>query len=179
MPPAERPYWEIRLRNPKCFDEVLGRDVLNAFCRCFVQAGRLTSIIRLLGTCTLADDRESAACVRDRNTLLSFAVGTLRELGHGIRALRSALARRGRLDTRNSPWVALRALEDRSMGDGFYQRLRNVAAFHVDPYVIDAGLDILLEEPHLTLARSNGRKLVDGHLTLGVSRTLKRTGYRS
>ena len=158
--------WEIVLRNPKGFEEALGRDVLREFCRCFVQADRLTSIISLQRTCTLGDDSESAARARDRNTLLWFAVGTLRELALAIHCLRCALKKRECHDPASELWLTLGELEDR-LKVRRYRILRNRVAFHVDPKVIDKGLCILLEQSHLTLARGNGRMLLDGRLTLG------------
>ena len=52
--------------------------------------------------------------------------------------------------------------------DGDYRRMRNQAAFHVDPEVIEGGLNILIEdEGDVTLAEGSGPRHVNSRLTLG------------
>jgi hypothetical protein len=97
-----------------------------------------------------------------------FTIGTLRELAAAIRDLRSALARRGLLDPNSDPWVALRDVERRWEDDPFFRRMRNQAAFHVDPEVIDKGLDALVKEHDIELCRGDDTKSVNTSLTLGI-----------
>ncbi len=152
--------WEIELRSPKDFDEVLGRDVLNAFCRCFVHADRLNSITSCMYASEQHHGRDSVAYGRDLDTLMWFTIGTLRELARAIQRLRSALAKRQLLDHKSEPWVALRELEKRWEKDAFYRKMRNSVAFHVDEEVVNIGLNELLKEPHVTLAKGQGSKIV-------------------
>ena len=159
--------WEIKLTSPKGFDELLGRDVLNAFCRCFVHANRLNSTISCMHTSKQFHGQGSVAFWRDQDTLLWFTIGTLRELARAIQRLRVALAKRQLLDHKSEQWVALRELEMRWEKDAFFRGMRNSAAFHVDEEAINKGLDELLLEPHVTLAKGKGRKEVDSWLTLG------------
>ena len=58
----------------------LGRDVLNAFSRCFVHVDRLTSTISCIYASGELHGRDSVAFERDQNTMVWFTVGTLREL---------------------------------------------------------------------------------------------------
>ena len=161
--------WEFKLRNLRRFDEVFGRPVLSAFCRCFVHVDRLNSLISSMHTSQQSHGTNSVAYSRDLNTLVWFTVGTLRELALAIRGLRAALATCGRLDTENAPWVALRNLERRWENDADYRRMRNQAAFQVDPEVIERGLNVLVEnEDDVTLAEGCGAKHVDSRVTLGL-----------
>ena len=75
-----------------------------------------------------------------------FTVGTLRELGLALKDLRSALEKRGLLDSGSVPWVTLRELEARWDRDKFFRKMRNVAAFHIDKKIIDAGLTNMLKD---------------------------------
>ncbi len=160
--------WKFKLRNLGRFDEVFGRGVLNAFCRCFVHVDRLNSLISCMCTSEQYHGGDSIAYARDRNTLVWFSVGTLRELARAIQHLRSALARCGRLDPESAPWVTLRNLE-RRWDNAEYRRMRDQAAFHVDERVIERGLNELVEdEEDVTLAEGHGPKHVDSQLTLGL-----------
>ena len=161
--------WEFKLRNLRRFDEVFGRPVLSAFCRCFVHVDRLNSLISCMHTSEQFHGRDSVAYARDLNTLVWFTVGTLRELALAIQGLRTTLATRGRLDAESAPWVALRDLERRWENNADYRRMRNQAAFHVDPEVIERGLNVLVEdEDDVTLAEGRGARHVDSRLTLGM-----------
>ena len=67
--------WEIGLRSLRDFDEVLGRDVLNAFCRCFVHSDRLDSVISCMHASGKHHGRDAVAYKRDVHTLLWFTIG--------------------------------------------------------------------------------------------------------
>ena len=127
--------WKIELRNFPEVEKALGRDVLRAFCRCFIHSDRLTSI----ASCTVASGqhhgRDSTAHGRDVWSMVWFSIGTLRELAHAIRAARSALKKRDLLDPESAHWVTLRELEDRWENDEFFRDKRDKVAFHVDPQV--------------------------------------------
>ena len=165
--------WEVELQDPKHFDDLVGRDVLQAFCRCFVHADRLRSII----SCTYTsmeyhcrdgrDPVDSVAFARDLDTQVWFAAGTFRELALSIRNLRSALGKRGRLKHESAPWITLRKLEQQWEDDEFCRRMRNVAAFHVDRECVNQGLDKLLVQQRVTLAKGQGKRAVDSRLPLG------------
>ena len=159
--------WEIELQDLKAFDDVMSRDVLNAFCRCFVHADRLNSTINCMHTSEQHHGGESVAYVRDLNALVWFTVGTLRELARAIRCLRSALAKQKLLDPKSDPWIRLSDLEKRWEDNEFYRKKRDFGAFHVDRKIIDKGLNELVDEETVTLAEGQGDKLVDSRLVLG------------
>ena len=161
--------WKFKLRNLQRLDEEFGRPILGAFCRCFVHVDRLNSLISCMHTSQKFHGPDSVAYSRDLNTLVWFTVGTLHELAVAIKGLRAELAKRGRLDAESAPWVALRDLERRWENDASYRRMRNQGAFHVDPQVIDRGLNVLIEaEDDVTLVQGCGPKYVDSQLTLGL-----------
>lgn len=161
--------WEFKLRNLGRFDEVFGRNVLSAFCRCFVHVDRLNSLISCMHTSEQYHGRDSIAHARDLDTLVWFTVGTLRELARAIQGLRTALATRSRLDPESAPWVTLRNFERRWENDDHYRKMRNQVAFHVDPEVIERGLNILVDDDDdVTLAEGRGPRHVDSRLTLGL-----------
>jgi len=159
--------WKIELKNFRKFGGALGRDVLNAFCRCFVHADRLNSMVSFAHVSQQHYGSDSVAFGRDLQTMVWFTIGTLRELALAIRDLRGALARRGILDPDSDPWKRLRVIEDRWEGDEFFRRMRNIAAFHVDKEIIDKGLDELVGERDVVLSHGEGPKMVRSSLPLG------------
>lgn len=169
VPPARgNNRWTIELRNFRELEQVLGRDVLNAFSRCFVQADRLTSTVSCIHASESLHGRDSVAFERDLNTMVWFTIGTLREFARALGVLRTALRRTGRLDINSAPWVRLRELEDRWERNEFYRKKRDVAAFHLDSDVIDVGLDELIKDQNdVTLLVGDGREQIRTQLALG------------
>jgi hypothetical protein len=162
--------WHIEIRDFKEVDTILGREVLNGFCRCFVHVNRLTSTISCLHTSEKVHGRESVAFSRDLNSLVWFTIGTLREAALAIRELRAALAKRKLLEPRSDTWAKLRDFETRWEDDESFRRMRDKAAFHVDPDVIDIGLDeILKDSVDVELSRGEGRKTVRSLISLGIT----------
>jgi len=167
-PPDGIGRWSIELRNFREFEQLLGRDVVNAFCRCFVHADRLTSTISCIHASESVHGRDSVAFERDLNTMVWFTIGTLREFAKALGVLRAALKRTTRLDINSAPWVRLRELEDRWERNDFFRKKRDVAAFHLDSDVIDIGLDQLLkDQPDVALVVGDARAQIRTQLALG------------
>ena len=145
-------------------DEALGREVLTAFCRCFVHADRLNSTMSCMDASAKHHGGNSIAYARDLNAMVWFSVGTLRELAHSIQSLRRALDERGLHDPESAPWVVLSALENRWQ---FYKKMRDTVAFHVDAEVVSKGLDKVITEPNVMVCEGEGQKNVKSRLTLG------------
>jgi hypothetical protein len=165
--PARR--WKIELRNFRALQEVLGKDVLNAFSRCFVHADRLTSTISCIHASQRLYGRAAVAFERDLNTMVWFTIGTLREFGRAVNDLRNALRRQGRLDPNSAPWQTLRALEDRWNRNEFYRKKRDTAAFHVDPEVVNRGIDeITRDQADTVLSLGDGRRGIESQIALGL-----------
>ncbi len=160
--------WKIELRNFPELEKALGREVVNAFCRCFIHSDRLTSTISCSHASEQHHGRDSTAYGRDLTSMVWFTIGTLRELAIAIRAARAALAKRGWLEPASEHWIILRELEDRWENDEFFRKKRDVAAFHVDKEVIDKGLNELVKDDVVDLAEGEGEKNVDSTLSLGA-----------
>ena len=105
--------WKIELRNFAQYRDAFGTDVMNAFCRCFIHADRLTSMVSFAYVSDRYHGRDSVAFGRNLYVMVWFTVGTLRELARAINDCRNALAIRGLLDAKAAPWIKLRELEDR------------------------------------------------------------------
>ena len=128
--------WKIELVNFQKFEEVLTRDVLNAFCCCFIQSDRLLSATTCSDASEKLNGKDSVVFGRDLIAMVWFTIGTLRELALALKDLRSALKKRGLLDSGSAPWVTLRELEARWDRDEFFRKMRNVAAFHIDKKMV-------------------------------------------
>ena len=146
-------------------DEAIGRDILNAFCRCFVHVDRLTSAISGAYTSQQQHGIASVAHPRDLNMMVWFSVGTLSELSLAVYDLRKALSERNLVDFKSEPWVTLNEFEKRWRSEP-YRKKRNLGAFHVDKDIIDKGLDELAKDQSVALA-DVGQKRVSSHLWLG------------
>jgi hypothetical protein len=160
--------WTLELREFKAFREAIGPDVMNAFCRCFVHSDRLTSLISFAYVSQKHHGRESRAFGRNLQTMVWFTVGTLRELAVAIRDLRSALAKRKKLNPDSEPWKKLRAVEKRWEDDPFYREMRNIAAFHVDPEIVEKGLVELAKERTVILSEGESRKSDASSIRIGL-----------
>ena len=168
--------WRIELRDLKTFRKTLGADVVAAFCACFVQADRLISLssFGLLSRMHYPDS--SPGSDRNLHTMVWFAVGTLREIALAIRALRSALAKRGLLDATSDAWNALQEIEERWDGDPFFRDVRNKIAFHIDLDMIEAGLVAMEADGNAILSEGYGREVAHSRFPLGHEALLRGSG---
>lgn len=123
---------------PKVRD-AFGDDLLVAFCRCFVWTDRLMSM-NFLGLQVSGLEATSVRFGRDMQTMLWFTCGSLRELA---RALESLLATgiEGFLAPDKLALLAeVRDILGRWNADTFFTLVRNKVCFHVDPDVLERGL---------------------------------------
>ncbi len=98
------------------FRSTLGEEILSAFCRCFIQADRLTSLMHFVRLLETHCPHESVAVTRDLYTMTWLAVGTLREYGKAIQKLRSTLAKARLFDKNSDEWKQLLEFEKRRDG---------------------------------------------------------------
>ncbi|MFZ5877687.1 MAG: hypothetical protein ACOYXU_14970 [Nitrospirota bacterium] len=168
--------WKVELRDLKSFRDTLGPDVVNAFCRCFVHADRLMSLISFGRLSLKHYGSSSRGFTRNLQTMVWFTVGTLRELALALRDLRSALAKRNMLDLASKPWQTLREVEDRWERAPFFREMRNVAAFHVDSEVIDRGLDAMEADGNAILCDGEGKNRDRSSMRLGLEALLNGSG---
>src|SRR5262245_9802347 len=131
--------WRLQIKDLAVLRARVGEDVVRAFVRCFVHSDRLVSLAHFGPLCDEVGIKQ-VAMNRNYLTAVWFAIGTLRELGVSLRALRSALAKKGLLGTDIGPINKLKAVEDRWENDAFLRSLRNTHAFHVNEDIITTGL---------------------------------------
>jgi hypothetical protein len=150
---------------------------MNAFCRCFIHADRLTSMVSFAYLSEERYGRDSVAFGRNLHVMVWFTIGTLRELARAINDCRNALAKRGMLDPKSAPWIRLREVEDRWERDPSYRKMRDRAAFHVDADVIEAGLrELLADNRDVILCKGDGPKADSSSMTLGLEAQINGLG---
>jgi hypothetical protein len=147
----------IEIDDFAAFRSALGEDVLSAFCRCFVHADRLTSLMHFTRLVFDHCPHDSVAFTRDAYSMAWFAIGTMREYAKAIQKLRSAFNRAGIFDKESAEWERLIEFESRWERDTAYFKLRDLVAFHVDPNdeIIPRGLDELAKKSPVTLFLSD------------------------
>ena len=161
--------WKIELVNFQKFEEVLTQKVLNAFCRCFIQSDRLLSATSCSDASEKLNGKNSVVFARDLIAMGWFTIGTLRELAKALKDLRSAMEKRGLLDSGSAPWVTLRELEERWDRDKLFLKMRNVGAFHIDKKIIEDGLTEMLKDSGVVpLAEGDGRKNNRSQMPVGT-----------
>lgn len=166
--------WELRARSLQQWDETLGRDVVVAFCQCFVHVDRLCSSSSCIQASKKCYGEESVSFKRDLNALMWFSVGCLNEMVTAIRRLRSALAKRKLLEPDSKEWVTLRELENRwTEKNNLFREARNTVSFHVDEVLVYHGLDSLRKERNVVFCEADGAKNVDSRLSLGDQALLR------
>jgi hypothetical protein len=159
--------WRFEVKDLAVLRKGLGEDVLRAFVRCFVHADRLTSLAHFGPIGSVAQTRPVAS-ERNYLTAVWFAIGTLRELGRSLRALRGALAKRGLYGPDIGPVDRLREVEDRWENDPFLRSLRNTHAFHVDDEAIAFGLEKLCRRTRpVTIVEGEGSSDYEASSRLG------------
>lgn len=150
--------------------DVLGEDILAAFCQCFVHADRLLS----LASWSLASREmfggDSVAHSRDLSTMFYFALGTLHEAVSAVEGLEKA----GIAD-RVGPDSCWPQLQDLVQSWGAFPRskeLRNTLGFHVDKNgkLMKRGLQRLIEEGgEVDIMRFDGKETVHWEMSFGLN----------
>jgi hypothetical protein len=82
----------------QAFRSRLGKEVTEAFCRCFVHCERLSALGDWIRMLAKHEDPEYVTTSRDLWTVLWFAVGTLKELGIELDKLKGKLRKEGLFD---------------------------------------------------------------------------------
>jgi hypothetical protein len=164
---AER--YVVEIRDLEAFRASLGPEVLTGFIRCFVHADRLQSLTSFMFISRAYYGDDAVPFKRNLQTMIWFAVGTLRELAHAIRELRSAMHKRGILDKEAPAMQRLREVERKWDRVAFFRDKRDKAAFHVDAAVIDDGIQAIMRDlgPHVVLSEGTGRHMDARWLSLG------------
>ncbi len=133
-------YWRIELTSLAACRQALGPELLNAFCRCFVQVDRLTTVVRAAYLSRMHYAPRSGVYRCDMQTMVYWAVTALHDLTTEIRVLRCLLADRALLDPKSEAWRDLEALEQRWNDDVWVRSLHDAIGSHVQRDVIERGL---------------------------------------
>lgn len=128
----------------EAFRDRLGREVTEAFCRCFVHSERLAALADWIRMLDKHEDHEAVTTGRDLWTVLWFAVGTLKEFGMELDGLKGHLRRTGLYD-RIANWGILNEVSRTWVHDDKYNQLRDHVSFHTNHNVIRNGLQRLVE----------------------------------
>jgi hypothetical protein len=159
-------YWRIELQSLMQCRQAVGPEVLNAFCRCFVQLERLASLIQLSFLSRL--NRGPLSHSRNTQTIVSFSVATIHELTGAIRDLTTALIRSGLLKEGSEHHKQLCAAQRRWENDSRFPALWEIAAGHAETDLIERGLTAMNNHEPAVLSRGQGANLRDPSIVLGL-----------
>lgn len=137
--------WRLTTADLNSVRTQLGEEVLVSFCRAYVHADRLDSLIDMYEPVLRKDGIASAAVRAQRNwiTFFAMAAGSLKELSLVLGDLRAALVKRGIWDQPEwksglNAWEVWGNRPDVSS-------VRNQLAFHVDRTIMEGGLAAVLK----------------------------------
>ncbi len=134
----------ITIPDVKAFRNRLGKEVTEAFCRCFVHSERLSALADWIRLLDKHENPEGVTTGRDLWTVLWFAVGTLKEFGIELDRLKGHL-REAKLYDRVTNWGVLHDVSRTWVHDKKYNELRDHVSFHTNHEVIANGLQRLAE----------------------------------
>jgi hypothetical protein len=162
----------LRTSGLASFTEVFGEDLLVQYCRCYVHADRLESLVSMLHCSLEKQGTESAAAFRLYLTFHAFAVGTLSEATTALDDLRDAPEARRVFD--EDEWQnGLQKWLTWSDETPWARKLRNKIAFHLDDKWIRDGLKGLADgDQPFTILAGDSRKARDSYMPLGHSAML-------
>lgn len=171
-----RVVWEDQDGGPKrlrtsglaSFVAKFGEDLLIQYCRCYVHADRLESLVSMLHWAL--KNQSGVAAIRIYLTFQAFAVGTLFEATASINALAKALKEAGIFEKKEweeglGKWIAW------SKDRPWVEYVRKKAAFHVDADWVREGLRAFSDEP-FTVMTWDSRKARDSYMPLAHSAML-------
>ena len=161
---------EVKITNLKEFVEVLGEDLLVAFCQCFVHADRLLSLASWPLASSEKFGGDSVAYSRDLNTMFFFTLGTLHEAITAVENLEAA-GIEGRIAT-NSCWPELRELAKAWKEFPRSAEMRNTLGFHVDKNtkLMRRGLERLIQDgEEVEFMKFDGEANVNWQLSFGLN----------
>jgi len=149
--------WEFRTSDLSEFSEIVGKDLLRWFCCCLIHADRINSLAGMLELSRREFPKGSVGERRNFLTFCYFLAGSLKEYALQLGKLRGALVRRSLFDL--EAWARdLKRWEDWGR-DPANSLVRNKLAFHIDPRIVEQGLDKLAHSGPETLFAGDDRLL--------------------
>jgi hypothetical protein len=150
--------WKLLTSDLEAFRSELGEDVLEDFCRCYVVADRMTSLVSIFHLATKDVAGDSIGARRNNLTffyLVSEAVKTLQLCLEGLRA---SLNKAGIWD--EASWMKNLGKIEEWGNDPANSAIRNRVAAHVDRDNVRRGLDLIqADTPRAILSEGDGGKL--------------------
>lgn len=126
--------WQALIEDPKGLGDMIGRDVLAAFYKCFVALDRVTSIEHLIfithqHSTGLALGRKAHSVERNYQMLALMLVGTMYELGIALQDLLATKVAANLTD--RTRWKPLDEIRKRWQNDPMANKMRNGFAHHL------------------------------------------------
>jgi len=151
-------FMELRASNLSNFTTIFGEDLLTAFCCCYIQADRLTSLVYFIHT---ANEYENnfIASRRNEHTFLFLVFGILKELKESLSLLNTHLVKKNVFDKEVWEKGLGRWLEYAKKE--VLIKLRNKAGFHINFDQMQKGLKKVISSHNefsiLEWEKGNGR----------------------
>jgi hypothetical protein len=163
--------WQLRTSDFADFRSIFGERLLTLFCRCFIHADRIISLVFMLKRTLDEYTSDSVPGRRNFLSFFSFAAGTLKEYGLALENLRTELVRGDLWDAEE--WNAsLKRWEDWA-NDKDHSAVRNEMAFHIDADLIEKGLSSLATPSSRVLFRGQGGKNQDAWSEIAADSVLE------
>lgn len=164
--------FEVRTSDLSGLIEVLGEDLVTAFCTCFVHADRIVSLIAFFHLSRRQFRKGSIAERRNFLTFAAFVIGTLKEAAENLVDLKMALRSRGLFDL--DAWKKELGKWEKWGTTGSIATARKKLAFHVDRDFVARGLrDIATTSGRRALLRSSTGKLRDSAFVLAQDASMR------
>lgn len=157
--------WKLLTSDLESLRKALGEDVLEDFCRCYVIADRMTSLLSMFHLSGEKIAVGSIAARRNNLTFFFFASETIKELQLCLEGLRASLNKAGLWDP--ASWVKNLGEIEKWGLDPANSLVRNEAAAHVDRENVRRGLDaIQTDTPRVILSEGDGGKIRESYSRL-------------
>jgi hypothetical protein len=148
----------LRTSNLKELRKLIGDEVFDYFCCCFLHADRITSLIGFKHLSQENHGENPVASNRDDFNVCWFLAGVMKELEQDLSRLRAALIKKGNWD--QASWEkSLRKWETWGQSKDI-SLLRNKIAFHINRQRLHEGLNALSNNDAI-LFRFNGERTID------------------
>lgn len=150
-------HWKLLTSDLEAFRKELGEDVLEDFCRCYVIADRMTSLVSMFHFSGEKIAEGSIAARRNNLTFFFFVSEVVKELQLCLEGLRASLNKARIWD--EAAWAKNLAVIEKWGLDPVNSAIRNQLAAHVGRENVRQGLDsIQTETPRVILSEGDGGK---------------------
>lgn len=150
--------WKLLTSDLEAFRKELGEDVLEDFCRCYVIADRMTSLVSMFHLSTKDAPKDSIGARRNNLTFFYLVSDVVKTLQLCLEGLRASLNKAELWD--ETSWMKNLGEIEKWGNDPANSAIRNRVAAHVDRDNVRRGLDLIqAETPRAILSEGDGGKL--------------------